>query len=679
MYMILLTLTCVTVARAEVSTDVQEWHIVRCLGSISQRYFSAGETLAMSLHEGALHTSGRRSENFTNFGRVSIEIVGYISEEMHQSGTRSVFISNVFTDYNPTDWNSNHKPESYLLLTPSSCNHESDIVQSVRSQLKRLSSYHEWNPRARFVVTVMNISFKYNAEKLSQRILVELWKRKILNAIVLIPLTNTSQSQDATGTRRRSDGLIMEVPALGIYTWFPYRGPNRCSVVDEAVLLDVWIMEGEGNFVRNSFFFPKKAYDNFHGCELRVATRVKYYREENITQNSGNNTGVTFDEHFEIRILKLLTKSSNFTLLFLQHIKNFLEVKEESGNYTGYTGLLMNDEADIAVGGIIRTGVLTNLVDVTISYWKVRWQWYVPCPVKFPGWQSISRIFSLSGWLCIFLAAMLAHIVIVFLARFRIQENESFKRFVDAVLDVWALILGVSILSLPRTSPLRLFLSAWMCYSLAINTVFQAYLTTYLVDPGFEKSITSIEEVFTSGTKYGFSSTYFDRNFNDKADPKDLEILGNRIDCVDMVTCLLWTAKYRNFSTICNPGLVEYLYYGSKYSDKFRGYLLCELKEMPVLVTDLLMVVQKGSIFLGRLNEIIYRLVESGISTYLVKVSSETRKFFKAISIASKTLADEYHALTMSNMQSAFYLLLFGHSLGLMSFLMEMLYFKIHL
>ncbi|XP_033607405.1 uncharacterized protein LOC117282325 [Cryptotermes secundus] len=263
-------------------------------------------------------------------------------------------------------------------------------------------------------------------------------------------------------------------------------------------------------------------------------------------------------------------------------------------------------------------------------------------------------------------------------ARSRIQENESFKRFVDAVLDVWALILGVSILSLPRTTPLRLFFSAWVCYSLAINTVFQAYLTTYLVDPGFEKSITSIEELFASGTKYGFFSTYFDRNFNDKANSKDVEILRNRIDCDDMVTCLLWTAKYRNISSIGNPELVEYLYYGSKYSDKFSGYRPCELKEMPVVVTDLLMAVQKGSIFLDRMNEIICRLVEAGISTYLVKTSPEARKYFKAISSASKTLADEYHALTMNNMQSAFYLLLLGHSLGLISFLMEMLYFKMH-
>jgi hypothetical protein len=54
-----------------------------------------------------------------------------------------------------------------------------------------------------------------------------------------------------------ADNLVMEAPALGIYTWFPYRGPNRCSMVDEAVLLDRWLMAGEENCVRNSFIFQK--------------------------------------------------------------------------------------------------------------------------------------------------------------------------------------------------------------------------------------------------------------------------------------------------------------------------------------------------------------------------------------------------------------------------------------
>jgi hypothetical protein len=44
---------------------------------------------------------------------------------------------------------------------------------------------------------------------------------------------------------------------------------------------------------------------------------------------------------------------------------------------------------------------------------------------------------------------------------------------------------------------------------------------------------------------------------------------------------------------------------------------------MPVLVTDVIMALQKGISFLGRVNEIIDRLIESDIPDYFNKFSLE--------------------------------------------------------
>jgi hypothetical protein len=106
------------------------------------------------------------------------------------------------------------------------------------------------------------------------------------------------------------------------------------------------------------------------------------------------------------------------------------------------------------------------------------------------------------------------------------------------------------------------------------------------VDTGLEKSV-KIIEVYISKTKYGFSFIFFDCSFNDKTDPKAVEILENRINCDYMVTCLLWTVKYSNISSICTSGFMEYLYYCFESSNKVMGYQACGLKEMPVLFTDL--------------------------------------------------------------------------------------------
>jgi hypothetical protein len=94
---------------------------------------------------------------------------------------------------------------------------------------------------------------------------------------------------------KKADGPVMDVPTLGIYTRFPFRGPNQCSVVDEAVLLDVWLMAGGGSFVRNSFLFTKKLSGNFQRYGLRVATEYQVPK----IQNSGNRVKNLQHRHFE--------------------------------------------------------------------------------------------------------------------------------------------------------------------------------------------------------------------------------------------------------------------------------------------------------------------------------------------------------------------------------------------
>jgi hypothetical protein len=59
------------------------------------------------------------------------------------------------------------------------------------------------------------ISLKHNAEKLSQKILAELWKRKVVNGIVLILPTYASNTEGDNDTRNRIESTVKEVPSLG--------------------------------------------------------------------------------------------------------------------------------------------------------------------------------------------------------------------------------------------------------------------------------------------------------------------------------------------------------------------------------------------------------------------------------------------------------------------------------
>jgi hypothetical protein len=435
-------------------------------------------------------------------------------------------------------------------------------------------------------------------------------------------------------------------------------------------------MRGEGRFFTNSFLFPKKINSNLHGCELRVSTTPTTFAVKSRRENFGSNTNITYEEGWEIRLIYVITETMNMKITFLPPAKNFRQTQDKFGNFTGYTADLIFDKADIAFGAIVRSSYSTSLMDASISYQQSKWDWYVPCPVKFPRWKSIFRVFSASLWLTLFLSTLLANFMIVFLAKFRNTEYKSFKRFVNAITDVWAVIIGISVSVMPRTTPVRLFFFSWICYSLAINTVFQAYLTTFLVDPGFEKSINTVEELVSSGIKYGFTPYPFDQLFNDETYLYSKKILDNRVHCSGVTVCLTWTSKYRNFSTISSKVIADYFYYQSYFSEDYGGCKSCTVKESTVIVTDVIMLLQKGSPLLDRVNEIIRRVSEGGIIEHWVHNCAEMREVMKAEANAQTTLADEFRDLNMKHMQSAFYILLFGQGLSIMSFLTELLYYK---
>ena len=53
---------------------------------------------------------------------------------------------------------------------------------------------------------------------------------------------------------------------------------------------------------------------------------------------------------------------------------------------------------------------------------------------------------------------------------------------------------GVSVSTMPRAPSLRSLFLAWVGFSLAFSTVFQAFLTTFLIDSGYKTPIQNVDE-----------------------------------------------------------------------------------------------------------------------------------------------------------------------------------------
>jgi hypothetical protein len=121
---------------------------------------------------------------------------------------------------------------------------------------------------------------------------------------------------------------------------------------------------------------------------------------------------------------------------------------------------------------------------------------------------SVYKIFGSLVWACFGAVAILAVIVMWLLAKYetqiRVRESTNYKKIIYCTYNVWAVFTGISVSQKPISLSLRIFLTEWVWYAVAMTTVYQAYFIGLLVNPGFEKSITTVNDLIQSGIEYGY-------------------------------------------------------------------------------------------------------------------------------------------------------------------------------
>jgi hypothetical protein len=58
--------------------------------------------------------------------------------------------------------------------------------------------------------------------------------------------------------------------------------------------------------------------------------------------------------------------------------------------------------------------------------------------------------------------------------------------------------------TMPRKTSLRSLFLAWVFFCLAFRTVFQSFLTSFLIDSGYKEPIQNLDELFASGIKLAY-------------------------------------------------------------------------------------------------------------------------------------------------------------------------------
>jgi hypothetical protein len=209
-----------------------------------------------------------------------------------------------------------------------------------------------------------------------------------------------------------------------------------------------------------------------------------------------------------------------------------------------------------------------------------------------------------------------------------------------------------------------------VCYSVAISTVFQAYLTTFLIEPGYEEPIKTVEQILRSKRKFGFFYGY-KQIISDTSDPVNSAILKHAIVCLNEAECFTLATLYHNISTILDELDVEEHRSRGHWTDENNRPLLCELEDGVVRTTQLAILVRKGSPYFEIIDDVIGRIVEGGIFVHI------KNKGFSKAEMDSKyefpTFDDTYSTISIGHLQTPFYLLMLGYVLAVVCFVTEIM------
>jgi hypothetical protein len=212
-----------------------------------------------------------------------------------------------------------------------------------------------------------------------------------------------------------------------------------------------------------------------------------------------------------------------------------------------------------------------------------------------------------------------------------------------------------------------------------MTTVYQTYFIGLLVNPGFEKSITTLDELMESGIDYGYPGDIDGIEF---LDPTYNIIRKNRKICKTIYKCLQRVIERKDFATIFDSFHAEY----------FRTKLLFHNIEVPVCTIQediklfrVSMYMAKGNPLLHRFNEIITRVFEAGLygkfwndfiySTRLDDhpIDDDDTNFSD---FATNDLNTDYSPFSLNQLRVVFESLLIGQIINTLVFLVEVLYYR---
>ncbi|PSN41557.1 Ionotropic receptor 701 [Blattella germanica] len=268
-----------------------------------------------------------------------------------------------------------------------------------------------------------------------------------------------------------------EERALGLYTWI--RDENDCGMYKETLEVDKWIMEGEGRFQKNvEEFFPEKLATQLRNCYVGTGRAPMGESDPREAENKYNKA---------------------FILMYHAFLDIFsaLGMKVESKKPTLNQVLLTSHSIKYLNRELLKKSSFGPRLKLLYPRFATNYKIYVPCKIPNSRLGNIFAVFSWSLWLLISFVTLLVVVMAKKLCKNtkHVGETRHFRSVSSCLYSVWAVIVSVSVPEQPRSKKLRVFFISWVWFCNALSFVFLAHFTSFLIEPGVEKQISTFDEL----------------------------------------------------------------------------------------------------------------------------------------------------------------------------------------
>ncbi|KAJ9588098.1 hypothetical protein L9F63_018525 [Diploptera punctata] len=298
----------------------------------------------------------------------------------------------------------------------------------------------------------------------------------------------------------------------------------------------------------------------------------------------------------------------------------------------------------------------TETIKYMPRYYTETYMWVVPRSASHPHWSNITNVFKLKTWLFILLSLIFISTTMKYVST---SKNIGILKF---IFTSWGVLLNISIDEISGKTPVRIIFITWILVSIALTTVFQAFMTSFFTDPGSVHQINTFNELEQTNLKLLLTQNVFVHNNVLFYTNKPTFFLFTN-DCQMLECC------FRNSSVAALTTEERFLYMSRLYFRNISMSLYHTFKDDGISFHRTLNMYARNP-FVEAVNKITISLVEGGIVDKIVEHFLDPSGWIRG-QIMGRTSVHDYAPLSMFDMTSPFMYLVYGYLLCIAVFVLE--------